>query len=145
MKQIDHIGVAVKDLAASKTLFTAMFGAPPFHEETVESQQLTVAFFAIGSTKMELLYPTSPTSGVAKFLERRGEGIHHVAFTVEDIREEIARMRSEGFTPLTEEPFVGALNKLVIFFHPKETNGVLIELCQPQGGERCPEASGSEL
>ncbi|MCP4123864.1 MAG: methylmalonyl-CoA epimerase [Bacteroidetes bacterium] len=132
MKQIDHIGVAVKDLKASEALFTAMIGEEPFYTETVESQNLTVSFFQIGSTKVELLYPLSEKGGVHKFLEKRGEGIHHVAFAVEDIYAEIERMKAEGFQPLSDKPFVGAMNKLVIFFHPKTTNGVLTELCQKQ-------------
>ena len=139
MKQIDHIGIAVKDLEASELLFTSMFGQGPFHKETVESQHLTVSFFKIGSTKVELLYPLSEESGVHKFLEKRGEGIHHVAYEVEDIYAEVERMKGEGFIPLSDKPFVGALNKLVIFFHPRSTNGVLTELCQkqaPKGSER---------
>ena len=132
MKQIDHIGIAVKDLDASIAVYSALLNSPPFHIETVESQQLKVAFFGIGSTKVELLFPMNESAGVFKFIEKRGEGMHHVAFSVEDINAEVARMKSEGFRPLTEAPFIGALNKLVIFFHPKDTNGTLIELCQKQ-------------
>jgi methylmalonyl-CoA/ethylmalonyl-CoA epimerase len=130
MKQIDHIGVAVRDLEASQRLFSSIMGVEPFHTETVESQNLTVSFLRLGSTKVELLHPLSEEGGVWKFLEKRGEGIHHVAFAVEDIFKEIDRMKAEGFRPLTERPFIGAMNKLVIFFHPRDTGGVLIELCQ---------------
>ena len=130
MKQIDHVGVAVKDLEASKALFTDLLGIKPFHEEEVPTQHLRVSFFQLGTTKIELLESMSDQSAVHKFLEKRGEGTHHVAFLVEDIHAEIDRLKSEGFKPLSEKPFKGALNKLVIFFHPKSTNGVLIELCQ---------------
>lgn len=130
MNKIDHIGVAVKDLKASEALFTAMLGTEPFHRETVESQHLSVSFFEVGPNKIELLCPTSEKSGVYKFLETRGEGIHHVAYAVDDILAETDRLKAAGFQPLSEAPFRGALNKLVIFFHPKTTGGVLTELCQ---------------
>ena len=130
MKIIDHIGVAVKDLEASELLFKNFFGIEPFHREEVASQHLKVSFFELGNTKVELLFPTSEKSAVSKYLLTKGEGMHHVAFLVEDIFAEIERLKEEGFKPLSEEPISGALNKLVIFFHPKTTNGVLIELCQ---------------
>ncbi|MCB0502589.1 MAG: methylmalonyl-CoA epimerase [Bacteroidetes bacterium] len=130
MKNIDHIGVAVKDLEASELLFKNFFGIEPFHREEVASQHLKVSFFELGNTKVELLFPTSEKSAVSKYLLTKGEGMHHVAFLVEDIFAEIERLKEEGFKPLSEEPISGALNKLVIFFHPKTTNGVLIELCQ---------------
>lgn len=130
MKNIDHIGVAVKDLEASELLFKNFFGIEPFHREEVASQHLKVSFFELGNTKVELLFPTSANSAVSKYLLTKGEGMHHVAFLVEDIFAEIERLKEEGFKPLSEEPIIGALNKLVIFFHPKTTNGVLIELCQ---------------
>ncbi|MEZ5001780.1 MAG: methylmalonyl-CoA epimerase [Chitinophagales bacterium] len=130
MKNIDHIGVAVKDLEASELLFKNFFGIEPFHREEVASQHLKVSFFELGNTKVELLFPTSEKSAVSKYLLNKGEGMHHVAFLVEDIFAEIERLKEEGFKPLSEEPIIGALNKLVIFFHPKTTNGVLIELCQ---------------
>ncbi|MEZ5006810.1 MAG: methylmalonyl-CoA epimerase [Chitinophagales bacterium] len=130
MKNIDHIGIAVKDLEASESLFKTFFGVEPFHREVVESQHLKVSFFKLGNTKVELLYPISESSTIHKFLEKKGEGIHHTAILVEDIYSEIERLKEEGFKPLSEKPMMGALNKLVIFFHPKTTNGVLIELCQ---------------
>lgn len=130
MKNIDHIGIAVKNLEASENLFKTFFGEKPFHREEVKSQHLQVSFFKLGHTKVELLYPTSEKSTVFKYLEKKGEGMHHVAFLVKDIESEIIRLKAEGFQPLSEKPMIGALNKLVIFFHPKKTNGVLIELCQ---------------
>ena len=130
MKNIDHIGVAVKNLEASEILFKTFFGEEPFHREYIESQHLQVSFFKLGRTKVELLYPTSEKSTVHKFLEKKGEGMHHVAFLVKDIEAEIIRLKENGFKQLSEKPMIGALNKLVIFFHPKTTNGVLIELCQ---------------
>src|SRR4051812_47819923 len=130
MKKIDHIGVAVKNLEQSNNLFSKLFNKLPFHQEKVESQFLNVSFFDLGDTKVELLEPQSEESAIHKFLLLKGEGIHHVAFEVEDIYSEIERLKKEGFQPLTEEPYIGALNKLVCFFHPKTTNGVLVELCQ---------------
>ncbi len=131
MKNIDHIGVAVKDLDAAEMLFENLLGVQPFHKETVPTQNLNVTFFKLGNTKVELLHPINEQSTVHKFLEKKGQGIHHVAFLVKNIDEEIERLISKGFKPLSEKPFIGALNKLVMFFHPKTTNGVLIELCQP--------------
>ncbi len=132
MKKIDHIGIAVKNVEQSNDLFAKLFNREPFHHEFLESQQLNVSFFALGDTKVELLEPVSEKSTVHKFLQSKGEGIHHVAFEVEDIYTEMDRLKSEGFQPLSEKPYVGALNKLVCFFHPKTTNGVLVELCQKQ-------------
>ncbi|MEZ5053324.1 MAG: methylmalonyl-CoA epimerase [Chitinophagales bacterium] len=130
MKKIDHIGIAVKDLEASNKIFTALFNRKPFHQEVVESEKLDVSFFELGDTKVELMQAQSPESKVHKYLEKKGEGIHHVCFEVDDIVAEMERLKSEGFQPLTEKPYKGALNKLVCFFHPKTTNGILIELCQ---------------
>lgn len=130
MKKIDHIGIAVKNLEASNDLFSKLFNREPFCHETLETQQLNVSFFKLDDTKVELLEPISEKSTVHKFLQTKGEGIHHVAFEVDDIYAEMERLKSEGFQPLTEKPYVGALNKLVCFFHPKTTNGVLVELCQ---------------
>lgn len=132
MKKIDHIGIAVKNVEQSNDLFSRLFNKKPFHHEFLESQQLNVSFFALEETKVELLEPVSEKSTIHKFLQTRGEGIHHVAFDVEDIYAEMDRLISEGFQPLTEKPYLGALNKLVCFFHPKTTNGVLVELCQKQ-------------
>ena len=130
MKKMDHIGVAVKDINKSIELFSKLFNKPPFHQETIETQHLQVSFFALEDTKVELIQPISEKSTVHKYLENKGEGIHHVAFEVEDIYAEMERLKMEGFQPLTDKPYQGALNKLVCFFHPKTTNGVLIELCQ---------------
>ncbi len=130
MKKIDHIGIAVKDLNASNELFSKLFNRLPFHQEIIETQQLNVSFFKLEDTKIELLEPISEKSTIHKFLQTKGEGTHHVAFEVDDIYAEMTRLKAEGFLPLTEKPYIGALNKLVCFFHPKTTNGVLIELCQ---------------
>jgi methylmalonyl-CoA/ethylmalonyl-CoA epimerase len=132
MKKIDHIGIAVKNIEQSNELFSKLFNRPPFHQEILDTQQLAVSFFKLEDTKIELIHPISEKSTVHKYLENKGEGIHHVAFEVEDIYAEIERLKCEGFLPLSEKPYVGALNKLVCFFHPKTTNGVLIELCQKQ-------------
>lgn len=130
MKKIDHVGIAVEDIIASTTLFSKLFNRMPAHEELVEREALQVAFFDLEDTKVELIQPISEQSKVHKFLQQKGSGIHHVAFEVEDIVQEMERLKSEGFTPLTEAPYKGARNKLVCFFHPKTTGGVLIELCQ---------------
>jgi methylmalonyl-CoA/ethylmalonyl-CoA epimerase len=130
MKQIDHIGIAVHNTEEGVQLFSALLGQEPFHSENLESQQLTATFYALGSTKIELLEPHSPDSPVGKFLASKGPGIHHVAYEVEDIRAEMQRLKEQGFRPLTAEPYQGALGKLVCFFHPKDTGGVLTELCQ---------------
>ncbi len=130
MRKIEHIGIAVKDLNASNDLFEKLFGIPPYKTETVESEGVNTSFFQSGPNKIELLEATNPESPIAKFIEKKGEGIHHIAFDVEDIVSEIARLKGEGFTVLNEIPKKGADNKLVAFLHPKGTNGVLIELCQ---------------
>ena len=130
MRKIEHIGIAVKDLEVSNTLFENLFGAPAYKSEVVESEGVTTSFFLNGPNKIELLAATNPESPIAKFIEKKGEGIHHIAFDVEDIVSEIARLQKEGFVVLNETPKKGADNKLVAFLHPKSTNGVLIELCQ---------------
>lgn len=130
MRKIEHIGIAVKDLQASNSIFEKLFGAPPYKTETVASEGVNTSFFMNGPNKIELLEATNPDSPIAKFLEKKGEGIHHIAFDVEDIIAEIARLASEGFIVLNETPKKGADNKLVAFLHPKSTNGILIELCQ---------------
>jgi len=130
MRKIEHIGIAVKDLEMSTTLFEKLFGAPAYKSEVVESEGVTTSFFLNGPNKIELLAATHPESPIAKFIEKKGEGIHHIAFDVEDIVSEIARLQNEGFVVLNETPKKGADNKLVAFLHPKSTNGVLIELCQ---------------
>jgi methylmalonyl-CoA/ethylmalonyl-CoA epimerase len=130
MKKIEHIGIAVKDLEISNALFEKLFGTPAYKAEVVESEGVTTSFFLNGPNKIELLAATHPESPIAKFIEKKGEGIHHIAFDVEDIVSEIARLQKEGFVVLNETPKKGADNKLVAFLHPKSTNGVLIELCQ---------------
>jgi methylmalonyl-CoA/ethylmalonyl-CoA epimerase len=130
MRKIEHIGIAVKDLEVSNLLFEKLFGAPAYKFEEVESEGVTTSFFQNGPNKIELLAATSPNSPIAKFLEKKGEGIHHIAFDVENIEEEIVRLKKEGFVVLNEIPKKGADNKLVAFLHPKSTNGILIELCQ---------------
>jgi len=130
MNKIEHIGIAVKSLETSNLVFEKVFGAPPYKTEVVESEGVNTSFFMNGPNKIELLEATNPDSPIAKFLEKKGEGIHHIAFDVDDILSEIARLKSEGFTVLNEIPKKGADNKLVAFLHPKTTNGVLIELCQ---------------
>lgn len=130
MRKIEHIGIAVKDLEVSNSLFEKLFGAPPYKMEEVESEGVKTSFFMNGPNKIELLEATNAQSPIAKFIEKKGEGIHHIAFDVEDIVVEIARLKGEGFVVLNEVPKKGADNKLVAFLHPKGTNGVLIELCQ---------------
>ncbi|MFM1754969.1 MAG: methylmalonyl-CoA epimerase [Bacteroidota bacterium] len=130
MRKIEHIGIAVKDLDVSNVLFEKLFGAPAYKSEVVESEGVTTSFFLNGPNKIELLAATNPESPIAKFIEKKGEGIHHIAFDVEDIVAEISRLQNEGFVVLNETPKKGADNKMVTFLHPKSTNGVLIELCQ---------------
>lgn len=130
MTRLEHIGIAVKDLEASNELFSLLLGKKPYKVEEVLSENVLTSFFKIGESKIELLEATSPESAIAKHLEKRGEGLHHIAFEVEDIRSEMQRLRQAGFTLLNDEPKRGADNKLVCFLHPKGTNRVLIELCQ---------------
>jgi methylmalonyl-CoA/ethylmalonyl-CoA epimerase len=130
MKKIEHIGIAVKDLDASNELFAKLYGKPHYKIEEVLSEGVRTSFFEVGPNKIELLEATDENSPIAKFIEKKGEGIHHIAFAVKDIVSEIQRLKSEGFIVLNETPKKGADNKLVAFLHPKSTNGVLIELCQ---------------
>ena len=130
MRKIEHIGIAVKDLSTSNALFEKLFGQPPYKMEEVASEGVKTSFFKSGPNKIELLEATREDSPIAKYIEKKGEGIHHIAFDVDDIHSEIARLREEGFIVLNETPKKGADNKLVAFLHPKTTNGVLIELCQ---------------
>ena len=130
MNKIEHIGIAVNSLETSNLLFEKLLGIPPYKSEEVASEGVKTSFFLSGPNKIELLEATSPDSPIAKFLEKKGEGIHHIAFDVTDITAEIARLKAEGFTVLNETPKKGADNKLVAFLHPKGTNGVLVELCQ---------------
>ena len=130
MHKIEHIGIAVKSLENANDLFAKLFGAPHYKIEEVASEGVNTSFFQVGPNKIELLEATKPDSPIAKFIEKKGEGIHHIAFDVADIEAEIARLKAEGFTVLNEVPKRGADNKLVAFLHPKTTNGVLVELCQ---------------
>ncbi|MDG5491030.1 methylmalonyl-CoA epimerase [Psychroserpens sp. SPM9] len=130
MKKIEHIGIAVKNLEASNELFAALFGKKHYKVEAVESEGVMTSFFKSGPNKIELLQATNPESPIAKFIEKKGEGIHHIAFAVADIEKEIKRLKKEGFKMIHEQPKKGADNKLIAFLHPKATNGVLIELCQ---------------
>ncbi|MEO9572322.1 MAG: methylmalonyl-CoA epimerase [Polaribacter sp.] len=130
MEKIEHIGIAVKDLEKSNELFASLFGEPHYKMEEVVSEGVKTSFFKTGPNKVELLEGTTPESPISKFIEKRGEGIHHIAFAVSDIKSEVIRLQKEGFKVLNETPKKGADNKLVVFLHPKSTNGVLIELCQ---------------
>lgn len=130
MNKIEHIGIAVKSLETSNNVFTKLFGEPHYKIESVESEGVKTSFFKVGNNKIELLEATNENSPIAKFIEKRGEGIHHIAFDVDDIEKEIQRLKNEGFIVLNDKPKEGADNKLVAFLHPKSTNGVLIELCQ---------------
>ena len=130
MNKIEHIGIAVKNLEKSNDLFSKLFGKPHYKIEEVASEGVNTSFFQVGENKIELLEATKPDSPIAKFIEKKGEGIHHIAFDVDDIESEIERLKDEGFIVLNESPKKGADNKMVAFLHPKSTNGVLIELCQ---------------
>lgn len=130
MKKIEHIGIAVKDMDASEALFKSLFQAEPYKREMVESQNVLTSFIRVGNSKIELLQSTDPDGVISKFIAKKGEGFHHIAFAVTDVRSEMARLQEEGFRLLQEEPSLGADNKLVCFLHPKATNGMLIELVQ---------------
>lgn len=132
MEKIEHIGIAVKDLDASNNLFASLFGKPHYKIEEVKSEGVKTSFFDVGPNKIELLEATNPESPIAKFIAKKGEGIHHIAFDVEDIVAELARLKKEGFVLINETPKQGADHKLVAFLHPKSTNSVLVELCQDQ-------------
>jgi methylmalonyl-CoA/ethylmalonyl-CoA epimerase len=130
MKKVEHIGIAVKSFTSSVPLFEKLLNTKCYKTELVESENVNTAFFKQGETKIELLESTDPNGVIAKFIEKKGEGIHHIAFDVDDIEAEMERMKNEGFILLSEKPKIGADNKLVCFLHPKTTNGMLIELCQ---------------
>ena len=130
MDKIEHIGIAVNSISDSNALFTKLMGVEPYKMEEVESEGVRTSFFKSGPNKVELLEATNPDSPIAKYLAKKGEGIHHIAFAVEDIVSELSRLKEEGFKILNEVPKKGADNKLVAFLHPKGTNGVLVELCQ---------------
>lgn len=130
MNKIEHIGIAVRDMGMSCDLYEKLLGVACYKKEEVASEGVNTAFFKTGENKIELLTATSADSPIAKFLEKKGEGIHHIAFDVEDIAAEMERLKAEGFVLLNDAPKLGADNKLVCFVHPKGTNGVLVELCQ---------------
>jgi methylmalonyl-CoA/ethylmalonyl-CoA epimerase len=130
MKKIEHIGIAVKDLAKANELYSKLFGELPYKQEEVESENVLTSFFRVGPNKFELLQATHENSAIHSFIEKKGEGIHHIAFAVDDIEAETKRLTAEGFQALFPQAKKGADNKLVMFFHPKTTGGVLIELCQ---------------
>ena len=130
LKNIEHIGIAVKDLKASNELFKKLLGVPHYKTEQVASEGVTTSFFDVGTHKIELLEASNPNSPIAKFIAKKGEGVHHIAFEVDDIEVELARLKSEGFELIHETAKEGADHKRIAFLHPKSTNGVLIELCQ---------------
>ena len=130
IKKIEHLGIAVKDLNKSNELFKKLLGEQSYKTEAVDSESVTTSFFKVGDQKIELLEASEPNSTIARFIERRGEGMHHLAFHVESIDEEIERLEKEGFEFVSKTPTKGADNKMVVFLHPKTTNGVLVELCQ---------------
>lgn len=127
--KIEHLGIAVKDLTAGNTLYQKLLGTAPYKQEAVESEHVITSFFRAGENKVELLQATHPDSAIAKFIEKRGEGLHHIAFDVEDIYAEMERLKTEGFIFINETPKDGADNKLIAFLHPKSTGGMLVELC----------------
>lgn len=130
-KQIEHLGIAVANLLEAEERYTAMLGHPPYKREAVEREGVMTSFFQVGPNKIELLEATRPDSPISAFIEKRGEGLHHVAYLVKDIRAEMERLKSEGFKLLSDEPKPGADGMLVAFVHPKTAGGVLVELCQP--------------
>jgi methylmalonyl-CoA/ethylmalonyl-CoA epimerase len=130
MLKIEHIGIAVKDMATSEMVFNALFGKTQYKSESVESEGVTTVFYQMGESKIELLEATHEDSPIAKFIEKKGEGIHHIAFEVADIYSEMERLQKAGFQLIHTTPKHGADNKLICFLHPKGTNGVLVELCQ---------------
>jgi len=130
MKKIEHLGIAVKDIIASEKMYTTLLGTPSYKTEVVESEGVKTMFFKIGESKIELLEAADSNSPIAKFIEKRGEGIHHIAYEVDNIEQEINRLQTEGFEMIHKMPKEGADNKLIAFLHPKSTGGVLVELCQ---------------
>jgi methylmalonyl-CoA/ethylmalonyl-CoA epimerase len=130
LTNVEHIGIAVKNIADADLIFSKLFNIAPYKHEEVAAEGVMTSFFKINQTKIELLEATHPDSPIAKFIEKKGEGIHHIAYEVDDIEAEMERLENEGFVLLNNKPKLGADNKLVCFLHPKTTNGVLIELCQ---------------
>jgi len=130
MKKIEHIGIAVKNLAEANKLYSTLLNTKPYKEEAVESEGVTTSFFEVGESKIELLAATREDSAIAKYIEKRGEGIHHIAFYVDNIEDEIERLQQEGFKLLNDQPKRGADQKKIAFLHPKSAHGVLVELCE---------------
>lgn len=130
MNNLEHIGIAVKNLEESNALFTRLLGTAPYKTETVEREGVRTSFFNVGNVKIELLEATRPDSAIAMFIEKRGEGIHHLAFDVDNVQQKIQDFSADGFRVLSENPLPGADNKVIAFLHPKSTNGVLTEICQ---------------
>ena len=129
MQKVEHIGIAVKSLSVSVPLFEKLLNTPCYKTESVESEKVNTAFFSANGTKIELLESSDPQGVIARFIEKKGEGLHHIAFEVENLEKEMQRLKKEGFVLLSETPIPGADNKMICFLHPKHTNGVLIELC----------------
>ncbi len=130
MRKIEHIGIAVKNINEANDLYSQLLGTEPYKSETVASENVTTSFFRTGPNKIELIASTTPDGVIAKYIEKKGEGLHHIAFDVDDIRAEMKRLKDQGFRLLNDEPKRGADNKLICFVHPKNAHGVLIELCQ---------------
>ena len=130
IQKIEHIGIAVKNLETSNELFKKLFGKEHYKIETIESEGVSTSFFMLGETKIELLQATNENSSIAKFIEKKGEGIHHIAYAVNNIEAEMQRLKNEGFELINAQPKDGADNKRICFLHPKTTNGVLVELCE---------------
>ena len=130
LKKIEHIGIAVKDLEQANKLYSGLLGAAPYKSEYVASENVSTSFFRTGESKIELLEGTSEESAITRFIEKKGEGMHHIAFEVDDIEAEMKRLKDLGFTLLSDKPKKGADNKLICFLHPRSTNNILIELCQ---------------
>jgi methylmalonyl-CoA/ethylmalonyl-CoA epimerase len=135
MRKIEHIGIAVKNIEEANATYRALLDVEPYKSEEVKSEGVITSFFRIGDSKIELLAATNDNSPIAKFIEKRGEGIHHIAFDVADIRAEIERLEDKGFVLINMEPKMGADNKIVAFLHPKSGHGVLVELCQEATGD----------
>ncbi|MBQ0733949.1 methylmalonyl-CoA epimerase [Aquimarina celericrescens] len=130
MNKIEHLGIAVRDIDAANSLYEKLLGVAPYKQEKVESEAVITSFFKVGESKIELLASTKEDGPIGKFIAKKGEGIHHIAFDVDDIEKELDRLEKEGFQIINKTPKSGADNKLVAFLHPKSANGVLIELCQ---------------
>ncbi len=130
MLKLEHLGIAVSNLAHAEKLYSTLLGSAAYKQETVSSEQVTTSFFKVGDVKVELLEGTSEESAISRFIEKKGEGLHHIAFEVDNIDNEMQRLRDQGFEVLYEKPKPGADNKLINFIHPKSTGGILVEICQ---------------